>query len=288
MPVHRHARGHELEVDDAHGVIGRQRRRGEGERESQGCQGERDAVKAHAGNVGHTRGPIDLVWLRVPPPWPRPTSSTPPSRRPLSSPAAVREPLEAFLDAHGIGSGRSRRSASGKGTRTSPSRCVATMPALSCAALRAPLPPSAHDVLREARLLRALEPTPVRVPGARGVRRRVGARSPLLRDGGDARQRDHLGHPARDRRPRRAAAALRGARGPSLWRSTPWIGRPAGSRATASPRATWSASCAASRGCGSTTRARAAHGRRGARLARCQPARLPSRRSCTATTASAT
>jgi aminoglycoside phosphotransferase (APT) family kinase protein len=29
---------------------------------------------------------------------------------------------------------------------------------------RGPLPPSAHDVLREARLLRALEPTPVRVP----------------------------------------------------------------------------------------------------------------------------
>ncbi len=29
---------------------------------------------------------------------------------------------------------------------------------------RGPLPPSAHDVLREARLLRALDPTPVRVP----------------------------------------------------------------------------------------------------------------------------
>ncbi len=29
---------------------------------------------------------------------------------------------------------------------------------------RGPLPPSAHDVLREARLLRALEPTPVRMP----------------------------------------------------------------------------------------------------------------------------
>src|SRR5205807_7634886 len=29
---------------------------------------------------------------------------------------------------------------------------------------RGPLPPSAHDVLREARLLQALEPTPVRTP----------------------------------------------------------------------------------------------------------------------------
>jgi aminoglycoside phosphotransferase (APT) family kinase protein len=34
---------------------------------------------------------------------------------------------------------------------------------------RGPLPPSAHDVLREARLLRALEPTPVRTPGVLAV-----------------------------------------------------------------------------------------------------------------------
>jgi aminoglycoside phosphotransferase (APT) family kinase protein len=34
---------------------------------------------------------------------------------------------------------------------------------------RGPLPPSAHDVLREARLLRALEPTPVRAPGVLAV-----------------------------------------------------------------------------------------------------------------------
>ena len=34
---------------------------------------------------------------------------------------------------------------------------------------RGPLPPSAHDVLREARLLRALEPTRVRVPGVLAV-----------------------------------------------------------------------------------------------------------------------
>ena len=38
---------------------------------------------------------------------------------------------------------------------------------------RGPLPPSAHDVLREARLLRALEATRVRAPeGARRVRGR--------------------------------------------------------------------------------------------------------------------
>ena len=34
---------------------------------------------------------------------------------------------------------------------------------------RGPLPPSAHDVLREARLLRALEPTPVRTPAVLAV-----------------------------------------------------------------------------------------------------------------------
>ena len=34
---------------------------------------------------------------------------------------------------------------------------------------RGPLPPSAHDVLREARLLHALEPTPVRTPGVLAV-----------------------------------------------------------------------------------------------------------------------
>ena len=34
---------------------------------------------------------------------------------------------------------------------------------------RGPLPPSAHDVLREARLLRALEPTSVRTPRALAV-----------------------------------------------------------------------------------------------------------------------
>src|ERR1700727_4057883 len=34
---------------------------------------------------------------------------------------------------------------------------------------RGPLPPSAHDVLREARLLVALQPTPVRTPRVLGV-----------------------------------------------------------------------------------------------------------------------
>ncbi len=80
-------------------------------------------------------------------------------------PLVVREPLEAFLDSHGIGSGRIEVERIGEGhsnvtflvTRAG-ARVVLRRPP------RPPLPPSAHDVLREARLLRALESTPVRVP----------------------------------------------------------------------------------------------------------------------------
>jgi aminoglycoside phosphotransferase (APT) family kinase protein len=80
-------------------------------------------------------------------------------------PLVVREPLEAFLDEHGIGSGRLEAERIGEGhsnitflVRRGEARVVLRRPP------RPPLPPSAHDVLREARLLRALEGTPVRVP----------------------------------------------------------------------------------------------------------------------------
>jgi aminoglycoside phosphotransferase (APT) family kinase protein len=80
-------------------------------------------------------------------------------------PLVVREPLEAFLDAHGIGAGRVEAERIGEGhsnitflVRRGDARVVLRRPP------RPPLPPSAHDVLREARLLRALEGTPVRVP----------------------------------------------------------------------------------------------------------------------------
>jgi aminoglycoside phosphotransferase (APT) family kinase protein len=80
-------------------------------------------------------------------------------------PLVVREPLEAFLDRHGIGEGRVDAERIGEGhsnftflvTRRD-ARVVLRRPP------RPPLPPSAHDVLREARLLRALESTAVRVP----------------------------------------------------------------------------------------------------------------------------
>jgi aminoglycoside phosphotransferase (APT) family kinase protein len=80
-------------------------------------------------------------------------------------PLVVREPLEAFLDEHGIGSGRLEVERIGDGhsnitflVRRGDARLVLRRPP------RPPLPPSAHDVLREARLLRALASTPVRVP----------------------------------------------------------------------------------------------------------------------------
>jgi aminoglycoside phosphotransferase (APT) family kinase protein len=80
-------------------------------------------------------------------------------------PLVVREPLEAFLNAHGIGEGRLEAERIGEGhsnitflVKRGDARVVLRRPP------RPPLPPSAHDVLREARLLKSLEGTPVRVP----------------------------------------------------------------------------------------------------------------------------
>jgi aminoglycoside phosphotransferase (APT) family kinase protein len=80
-------------------------------------------------------------------------------------PLLVRRPLEAFLDAHGLGSGELAGEPIGEGhsnvtylIRRDGGEWVLRRPP------RPPLPPSAHDVLREAFLLRALERTPVRVP----------------------------------------------------------------------------------------------------------------------------
>ena len=80
-------------------------------------------------------------------------------------PLLIRRPLEAFLDAHGLGSGELEAEPVGDGhsnvtylIRRDGGEWVLRRPP------RPPLPPSAHDVLREARLLRALEGTDVRVP----------------------------------------------------------------------------------------------------------------------------
>ncbi|MGQ0778507.1 MAG: phosphotransferase family protein [Pseudonocardiales bacterium] len=99
------------------------------------------------------------------------------SREPL----LVLEPLAAFLDAHGLGSGGEitvepigeghsnitfllrRDGVDRDGVGREAVECVLRRPP------RGPLPPSAHDVLREARVLRALGPTPVRVPAVLAV-----------------------------------------------------------------------------------------------------------------------
>ena len=81
------------------------------------------------------------------------------------APLIVREPLARFLDEHGLGSGEIEATRIGEGhsnvtyeIRRGDERFVLRRPP------RPPLPPSAHDVLREARLLRAIEPADVRTP----------------------------------------------------------------------------------------------------------------------------
>src|SRR3954453_23339042 len=76
-------------------------------------------------------------------------------------PLIVREPLERFLDGHGLGSGPLAVERIGEGHSNityllsrGDERFVLRRPP------RGPLPPSAHDVLREARLVGAIEPAP--------------------------------------------------------------------------------------------------------------------------------
>jgi aminoglycoside phosphotransferase (APT) family kinase protein len=86
-------------------------------------------------------------------------------------PLLVLEPLRRFLDEHQLGAGEIRVEPIGEGhsnvtyliERDSGPQLVLRRPP------RPPLPPSAHNVLREARLLRALEPTPARVPAVLAV-----------------------------------------------------------------------------------------------------------------------
>lgn len=83
-------------------------------------------------------------------------------RRP---PLLVREPLREVLDAAGIGSGPMRVTPIGDGHSNVTYRLdreAATV--VLRRPPRPPLPPSAHDVVREARLLRGLADQPVRVP----------------------------------------------------------------------------------------------------------------------------
>jgi aminoglycoside phosphotransferase (APT) family kinase protein len=81
-------------------------------------------------------------------------------------PLLVLDPLRRFLDGHDLGAGEVVAEPIGEGhsnvtyliERDSGPELVLRRPP------RPPLPPSAHDVLREARLLEALQSTPARVP----------------------------------------------------------------------------------------------------------------------------
>ncbi|MCW3028992.1 MAG: phosphotransferase family protein [Solirubrobacterales bacterium] len=86
------------------------------------------------------------------------------------APLLVLEPLMSFLDEHGLGEGEIEASPIGDGhsnvtylIERDGSEMVLRRPP------RPPLPPSAHDVLREARLLTALRDTPARVPDVLAV-----------------------------------------------------------------------------------------------------------------------
>src|SRR6266516_529830 len=77
-------------------------------------------------------------------------------------PLIVREPLEAFLDEHGLGSGPIEAEPIGEGhsnvtylIKRGDEQFVLRRPP------RPPVPPSANDVLRESRLLQALQNTDV-------------------------------------------------------------------------------------------------------------------------------
>jgi aminoglycoside phosphotransferase (APT) family kinase protein len=85
-------------------------------------------------------------------------------------PLLVLEPLAEFLDEHGLGEGEIEAIPIGDGHSNvtylivrGDAEMVLRRPP------RPPLPPSAHDVLREARLLRALQDTPARVPAVLAV-----------------------------------------------------------------------------------------------------------------------
>ncbi len=85
-------------------------------------------------------------------------------------PLLVVEPLRAFLDEHSLGEGELRATPIGEGhsnvtylIERGEHEVVLRRPP------RPPLPPSAHNVLREARLLRALRDTPARVPAVLAV-----------------------------------------------------------------------------------------------------------------------
>ena len=194
------------------------------------------------------------------------------------APLLVLRPLEDYLDSQGIGSGEIEAETVGDGplehhlrdpARRTPRSCCAGRRGRRCR------PPRTTCCARRACSRRSRTRGRAHAAGAVRLRRRVDPRRALLRHGVRRRRRDHQRDP-------RAARHARGARrdrptsSSTRWsRCTPWTGGHAASRASASPPATWSASCAASTASGSTTRRASCRWCRSARLARGEHARTP-------------
>jgi aminoglycoside phosphotransferase (APT) family kinase protein len=95
--------------------------------------------------------------------------ATPADRSPdARAPLLVMEPLREFLGDSGL-SAPPELTATPVGDGHSNVTFLLSTGVVLRRPPRGPLPPSAHDVLREARLLTALEPTPVRTPGVLAV-----------------------------------------------------------------------------------------------------------------------
>ncbi len=106
----------------------------------------------------HTLAPDDVVGTRAE------------AERNAREPLVILEGLLPFLDERGIGTGEPTIVPIGEGhsnvtylVTRGDARFVLRRPP------RGPIPPSAHDVLREARVLAAVGPTPVRAPGVLAV-----------------------------------------------------------------------------------------------------------------------
>ena len=202
-------------------------------------------------------------------------------------------PLEAWLDAHGLGSGRPDRDAHRR--RATPTRRSCSSAASERMVLRRaprpPLPPSAHDMLREARVLRALAR-----PRARAARARRLCRRPTCSASPFYVMEELRGHVVTER------AARRRSRAPSARRAAGHdlvdalvelhavdIERRGAGRLRPSRRLPRAPAAALRGALGAQRDARAAARRRARGVARAHRCRAPARpASCTATTGSAT
>ena len=133
---------------------------------------------------------------------------------------------------------------------------------------RPPLPPIAHDVLREWRMLDAIKDTPARSPRtllACDDERVIGAPFYVMEYCVGTVITSEIPEPLDTPEERRRMGSTWWTRSPRCTRST---GAPAGSRASASRPATWSASCAVHRPVGAQQDSRASARAGAARLAR--------------------